>query len=286
MSEHRPLRLGFARGMAPGKWAKRWQQAVGEPLQLVPLGVTYGRDHRPIDGGPVDVMLERTRPGDLPEGTASPEPTRHAVRLYIEAVALVVAADHELAGEPGIDAADLALVRLMDHGDHLEQWPAAEPAADPSWRPRNAAAALAVVATGAGAILLPLPLARQLSSRKEHAVLPVTGDTDLEGGVVWASWDLTRDASDVQQLAGIMRGRTARSSRTAASTGDGGSDSAPGVGEAAEQRAKRKPPRPATAASKKAGPKPGSRGAQLAAAKAKAERKKAEKRQAAGRKKR
>lgn len=285
MSEHRPLRLGFARGMAPGKWAKRWQQAVGEPLELVPLGVTYGRDRRPLADGPVDVMLERTRPGELPEGTTGPEPTRHAVRLYIEAVALVVAADHELAGEAGIDAADLALVPLMDHGDHLPQWPAAEPAADPSWRPRNAAAALAVVATGAGAILLPLPLARQLSSRTEHAVLPVTGDTDLEGGVVWASWDLTRDASDVQQLAGIMRGRTARSSRTAASTGDGGGGTGASGGTGA-QRSKPKAARPATAASKKAGPKPGSRGAQLAAAKAKAERKKAEKRQAAGRKKR
>lgn len=274
MTEHRPLRLGFARGTAPSKWAKRWLQATHEPLELVPIAVTFGRDHPPLEDSPVDVMLERTRPGELPAGTTAPEPTRYAVRLYTEAVGLVVAADHELAGEASIDIADLRLVTLLDHADHLSQWPQVQPWDEPSWKPQSATAALAVVATGAGAILLPLPLARQLSSRRDHAVLPVTGDSALEGGAIWASWDLARDAADVQHLAGIMRGRTARSSRPAASTAEA----------RAPRPAKQQPAKQQS--SKQSGPKPGSRGAQLAAAKAKLERQQAEKRKAARSKRR
>lgn len=278
-AEQRPLRLGFVRGTAPSKWAKRWQQAGGAPLELVPLHViAFGRNQGPIEGGPVDVTLERTRPGEFPEGAAGPNPSRHAVRLYTEAVALVVSADHELAGETSIAVSDLGLVTLLDHGDHLAQWPKARPWEDPSWKPAGAADALALVATGAGAILLPLPLARQLSSRREHAVLPVVGDDDLEGGMIWASWDVTRDAADVQQLAGIMRGRTARSSRSGAD-GDAVRDPQPsssakssGGQSAAVKAAAASAGAAAKPSGKKSGPKPGSRGAQLAASRAKAER--------------
>ncbi|MFT4231423.1 MAG: hypothetical protein QM606_01415, partial [Leucobacter sp.] len=83
-----PLRLGFARGTAPGKWAKRWREAGGGPLELVAVEATFGREGavRPVrDRGArpraheardpaapadpaVDVMLERTRPGERPDG--------------------------------------------------------------------------------------------------------------------------------------------------------------------------------------------------------------------------
>lgn len=264
MSEHRPLRLGFTRGTAPSKWAKRWRQAVGEPLELVPFETAFGRDPSPIEGEPVDVTLERAMPGEFPEGSAEPDRTRHAVRLYTEAVALVVPADHELAGETELPVHDLALVALLDHAHHAPGWPAPDPWADPSWKPEDTAAALALVATGAGAILLPLPLARHLSTKREHAVLPLTGEPELAGSTIWATWDLARDAADVQQLAGIMRGRTARSSRPSASP----------AADASEQTKAARPAKPKSAA-KKPGPKPGSRGAQLAAAREKAERAKA-----------
>lgn len=257
-----PMRLGFARGIAPSKWERRWQEAVGRPLELHPVEVAFGR----TPGAAVDVMLERAAPGAHPEGIEGSAPSRHALRLYTEAIALVVPVDHELAQSEGLDPAELALVRLLDHPDHAPEWPAAEPWADPAWRPADAYAALDLVATGAGAILLPRPLARHLARKREHAVITLTG-APLAGTTVWASWERDRDAPDVQQLIGILRGRTARSSRPGA---DGPSS------EAKAQPARARKPKPAA----KQGLKPNSRGAQLAAAKEKAEREKAARRRA------
>lgn len=194
-----------------------------QPLELLPLPLGFGT--RPLPGADddadpgaarVDVLLERTAPGSRPEGSDEPERSRHAIRLYEEAVALVVPAGHELADQRGIAPDDLQLVTLLDHADHSPQWPAAEPWTDPSWTPRDPVAALELVATGAGAILLPLPLARHLTRKRAHAVVPIDGagsDAPLSGSEVWASWDVERDGNDVQRLVGIMRGRTSRSSR-------------------------------------------------------------------------
>lgn len=209
MSEVRsPLRLGFARGTSPNKWAERWERATRSALELVPLEVPFGLD----PAADIDVMLERTAPEERPVGTADPR-TRHAVRLYEEAVVVVVPAGHELAGYESAGLDELALVGLLDHADHPSAWPDPEPWTDPSWKPADPAAALQIVATGAGAILLPLPLARHLSRKREYVVIPVDEAAGLPGTDVWASWDVERDADDVQHLVGIMRGRTARSSR-------------------------------------------------------------------------
>lgn len=254
------LRLGFTRGTTPGKWAKRWERASGSPLELVPIETPFGRGSGTTE---IDVMLERTRAGERPEGSSEPDRSRHAMLLYTETVALVLPADHELAKSNGIPVADLVLVTLLDHPYHFPQWPAAQPWDDPAWMPTGVKAALELVATGAGAILLPLPLARHLSDKRAHSVLPVTGEP--AGSEIWASWEVDRDAADVQQLVGIMRGRTARSSRPTAA---GTADRADAIARKSTKQAQPKPPA-------KKGPKPGSRGAQLAAAKEKAERAKA-----------
>jgi hypothetical protein len=275
----RTLVLGFSRGVAPNKWARRWADAAdaakrGEngahgdfpELQVVPLGV----NGRPLHGQSCDVLLERVAPGGRPAGVGT-EPgsdaTRRGVRLYAEAVALVVPADHELAGETAVDRGTLDLVTLLAHPDHASGWPDPEPWADPAWAPADAAAALELVATGLGAILLPLPFARHLASKRAHAVLPVTGEPPLQGTEIWATWAADRDAADVQQLVGIMRGRTARSGR--AGNGDAGGGPDPAVDAPAAQGSQQSPKAPAPRQKQKAGPPKNSRGAQLAAARAK-----------------
>ncbi len=260
------LRLGFARGIAPSKWAARWEAAAPEhPLELVPLPLAFGST--PKHAASVDVLLERVAPGRDPAGCSGPDRTRHALRLYTEAIALVVSTEHELADAGRIDVADLGLVRLLDHPDHAPEWPDPEPWADPAWKPAGAAAALDLVASGLGGILLPRPLARHLSRKREHVLVEIVGEPILAGSSVWATWSVERDAPDVQQLVGVMRGRTARSSRPAAS--DGGERET----EAPPRLAKPKP-------AKKSTLKPNSRGAQLAAKRARAEREAAQKRSA------
>lgn len=263
------LRLGFARGVAPSKWVRRWAEAtagMGAPrLEIVPLpiGGRWPRD--------LDVVLERVAPGADPVETTGEAPSRHAVRLYTESLALVVPADHELAAADAADQDSLELVPLLAHPGHAPAWPAPQPWADPSWAPRDAAAALELVATGLGAILLPLPLARHLVSKRAHTVLPLRVDPPLPGTTIWASWAIDRDAADVQQLVGIMRGRTARSARPDAMSGQD-PEAANGLGQRGARRSGGTNPQ-AISRPKKALPK-NSRGAQLAAAKAKAEVKK------------
>lgn len=271
------IRLGFARGIAPSKWASRWhvvQPAI--PLELVPLNLTFGG---PRDAAPYDVVIERAAPGQRPAGTEhlagsrDPDPSRHALHLYTEAIALVVPVDHELAEQEQVTLADLSLVTLLDHPDHSPEWPPAEPWTDASWMPRNAGAALELVAAGSGAMLLPQLLARHIGDKRRHAVLRVVGEPSLAGSPVWATWSVERDDADVQQLVGVMRGRTARSSRPAAQT------TTPGPAEPKPRPAQQKP-------AKKTKLKANSRGAQLAAAREKVERAKAEKRKAARNKRR
>lgn len=207
------LRLGFVRGVAPSKWAARWARAVPEqPLEIVPVDlreVAAARDD-------FDVLLERVMPGALPAGNDPELRTRHAMRLYEEAIALVVEADHELASRDSIDLAELELVSLLDHPDHCADWPNPVAWKDPAWMPNDAKATLELVATGLGGALMAQPLARHLSDKKRHAVIPVvTGEASsaLPGTEIWASWRVERDAPDVQHLVGVLRGRTARSSR-------------------------------------------------------------------------
>lgn len=290
--------------MAPSKWARRWAEARPEhPLELVPVDIAFGpgaalrtdaaEPPREEDADPAcDVMLERALPGQRPDDSTVPEPaqelrsdlapepgsleppgapaapSRHAVHLYTERIALVLPADHEFADETSIDIADLGLVALLDHPNHAPDWPNAQPWADPSLMPGDVAGILDLVAAGLGGALLPLPLARHLTRKREHATLELTGAPSLAGTDVWATWAARRDGEDVQQLAGVLHGRTARSGRTTATTETPRTSQKPRAQQAAQKSARK--PRL----------KPNSRGAQLAAAREKAERKKTEARRA------
>lgn len=206
------IQLGFVRGVAPSKWADRWARAVPEQaLELVPVDLHEVATARET----LDLLLERVPHGVSPIGSNDLIRTRHAMQLYEEKVALVIPADHELAKRESVDLDELALVNLIDHPDHLAQWPKAQEWKDPSWMPKNAKKTLELVATGLGGALMAQPLARHLSEKRSHAVVPVVdGATSLLPGTeIWATWRVERDGNDVQHLVGVLRGRTARSSR-------------------------------------------------------------------------
>lgn len=201
------VQLAFVRGISPSRWADRWNQVRSRRrLELVPAAQHF--DTHPKD---VDLALVRTMPGTFPEGSRSDPRVRHAVQMYEEAVALVVDVDHDLADVASIDVSDLDLIRLLDHPWHAASWPTAEPWADPEWMPKSINGALDIVATGLGGILMPLPLARHITDKKLHKIIEVTGD--VEGTRVFAAWDISRDSDEIQELIGVLRGRTSRSSR-------------------------------------------------------------------------
>ena len=257
------ITLGFTRGVSPSKWVRRWEAITPEqPLTIVPFPQPYGR---PDGAEEFDMVLERTSPGAQPAGSVEGDAkTHHAVRLYDEAVAVVLPKGHDLTGRDSVSLAELAGTRILDHPHHAPEWPAAEPWEDPAWMPADIRGALELVATGLGGILMPAPLARHITDKHSHVTIRLSDP--LLGGTVWASWRVERDAPDLQHLAGVMRGRTARSSRSAEHHEQA---------KAAVQSPKRTQPQK---------PKPklkaNSRGAQLQAATEKREREKAARRKA------
>lgn len=263
------ITLGFTRGVAPSKWVRRWQAVSPEqPLTIMPFPKPYGR---PGNAADFDMLLERTAPGASPVGAvADGERTHHALRLYTEAVALVLPKGHDLAGEESISLAVIAErsdIRLLDHPNHAPEWPAAEPWDDPSWMPADLRGALELVATGLGGILMPAPLARHITDKRSHISIRVSDP--IPGGEIWASWLVERDAPDVQHLAGVMRGRTARSSRSSEHNAENAAAAAARAPKRQQQPQKKQPKL-----------NPNSRGAQLKAAQEKRERERAERRRA------
>ena len=69
--------------------------------------------------------------------------------------------------------------------------------------------AIEVVAAGSGVAIVPMSVAR-LFSRKDVASRPVT---DLPTTSIGLAWLIARDDDDTQAFVGVVRGRTANSSR-------------------------------------------------------------------------
>ena len=190
-----PLRVGFVTGATPDKWARAWRDRRPEPLELVPVSEA---DQEPLlRDGSLDLCLVRL-PVDR-DGL-------HVVRLYDEVPVVVVPKDHFVtaAAEVGLDdLSDEQLVR-----PHPSGWkPRAEQLDWPSMSEREA---LEVVASGSGIALVPMSVAR-LYHRKDVVHRPVT---DLPATTVGLAWLVERDDERAQRFVGVVRGRTARSSRT------------------------------------------------------------------------
>jgi DNA-binding transcriptional LysR family regulator len=189
-----PLRLGFVTGTTPDKWARAWRDQRRGPLELVP--VTEADQQAALRDGRVDMCLVR-----LPVQRDG----LHLVALYDEVVVAVVPRDHFATAATEVELADLADEQLVL--PHRSGWtPAAEQLAWPTMDEREA---VEVVASGGGIALLPMSVARLLA-RKDIASRPVV---DLPPTRVGLAWLIERDDARTQAMVGVVRGRTARSSR-------------------------------------------------------------------------
>jgi DNA-binding transcriptional LysR family regulator len=131
------------------------------------------------------------------------------IRLYDETPVAIVGADSHLTAADELDLADLAgEVLIVPRDDVLGvQVPGTlSPAFDP---PADTEEALALVAAGAGVVLAPMSLAR-LHARKDLASRPVR---DAPVSTMALAWPADATTPDVEAFVGIVRGRTARSSR-------------------------------------------------------------------------
>ena len=192
------FRLAYAPGVTPGKWAGVWAERVREvPLRLVQLPAAEAV-LRLRDGG-ADAAFVRL-PVDR-EGL-------HVIPLYLETTVVVVPKDHAVAAVEEVELADLADEDVFEPLDEVLVW-GDRPGRPAFTRPDGTGDAVELVASGAGVLLLPQSLAR-LHHRKDLTYRTVTDAPQSQIGLAWlevATTDL------MEELIGIVRGRTPNSSR-------------------------------------------------------------------------
>jgi len=179
------FRLAIVPGVTPGKWVGTWRERLPDvALELVHVTALDGGDvlrSGAADAGLVRLPVDRTGLSVIP--------------LYTEVPVVVVPADHAIAAFADVDVADLADEIVLHPLDDLLEW-------------ESLPGAPAVVA-GIGVLVVPQSLAR-LHHRRDVTYRPVT---DGPGSQVALAWVEERTTDLVEELVGIVRGRTARSSR-------------------------------------------------------------------------
>jgi DNA-binding transcriptional LysR family regulator len=190
-----PFRVGFVTGATPDKWAGVWRERYPrERLELVP--VTEAEQETLLRDGSLDMALVRL-PVDL-DGV-------HAISLYDEVQVVVASRDHLVAAAEEVVLADLVDEQLVV--PHRSGWLPGVPQLE--WPPMTEGEAVETVAAGTGVAILPMSVAR-LFHRKDVVRRPVT---DLDPTTVALAWLAERDDERTQRFVGVVRGRTARSSR-------------------------------------------------------------------------
>lgn len=168
-------------------------------LELVPLDVAMQRE--PILSGDVDAALVRL-PIDAND--------LHVIRLYDESPVVVASIDSTLMAADELEPRDLAgEVVIVPRDDVLGplELPAAEaPRFD---APETTADAIATAAAGVGVVIVPMSLAR-LHHRRDVDYRPLR---EAPTSTVALAWHADRTTPDVDTFVGIVRGRTANSSR-------------------------------------------------------------------------
>jgi DNA-binding transcriptional LysR family regulator len=176
-----PFRVTFVAGVTPDKWARTWRERFPDvPLELVPAEdadqLDAVRDGRAAMAF-VRLPVER-------EGL-------HLVPLYEEVPVAVLPKEHLYAELDEVVADDLA----EEHRPDLSVMTVRQ--------------AVEVVASGTGVLVLPMSVAR-MHQRKDVVAIPVR---DLEPTRVALAWPVDADDPVLEEFVGVVRGRTARSSR-------------------------------------------------------------------------
>ncbi|MFD3506890.1 LysR family transcriptional regulator [Nocardia sp. NPDC058666] len=176
------LRVGFVPGVTVKKWARIWADRLPDhPLEVI--GIAQGEQEAALREGRVDVCFVR-----LPiDRTAT-----NAISLWQETPVAVVQKDDALSLLDTITPADLATETVQDTTD-LDQ----------------AVDALAMVAAVGGAAIVPQSIAR-LHHRRDLVYRPVS-DTDFTE--ISLAWPMGTDSDLLEEFVGIVRGRSANSSR-------------------------------------------------------------------------
>lgn len=203
------FRLAYVPGATPGKWASVWRERLPDVhLELVQLEAVAVEPA--LEAGEADAAIGRL-PVDKEVFAAIP--------LYEETSVVCFSRDHLLAAlaeEEVVSSADIADDPVWVPADDVlfaaRPVPGvvpADPDGDPLEPVPTTAEAVATVAANVGVAILPLSLAR-LHRRKDVTYRLLQDGPTAPVGLVWPT---ERTTELVEELIGIVRGRTVNSSR-------------------------------------------------------------------------
>ena len=168
-------------GVTPDKWVRRWAERMPRlPLELVPVD----EEHQ-------TAVLYDDRAEMCFVRLPVDQDALHVIPLYSEVPVVVVPKDHFVEAAEEVSVSDLADEYLLQ---------------DPDITTKQA---IETVAAGVGVVIVPMSVAR-LYHRKDVVHRPVSDLPETRIGLAWR-----RDLDDerVETFVGIVRGRTANSSR-------------------------------------------------------------------------
>ncbi|MCU1422916.1 MAG: LysR family transcriptional regulator [Microbacteriaceae bacterium] len=178
MAVPEPFVVAFVVGVTPGKWARVWGERLPRhPLELRPLA--QAEAVAALVSGDADVALLRL-PAEHEQLSTIP--------LYAEQPVVVAPKGHAVEALDSLALADLDGETVLD-----QDW----------------AAAVELVAANVGVAVMPQSVARALS-RRDVVARPVTDAAETRIALAWVTAHTT---PPVEEFIGIVRGRTANSSR-------------------------------------------------------------------------
>ncbi|GAA5056460.1 hypothetical protein GCM10023318_33910 [Nocardia callitridis] len=216
----RTLRVGFVPGVTVAKWTRIWAERFQDtPLEVI--AVAQAEQETALRAGRVDMCFVR-----LPIERVG----MNAIPLYRELPVVVVAKEHPISVFDEVVSADLAQ-EIQQDGTDIDE----------------VSGAIELVAAGVGVVVVPHSIAR-LHARRDLVYRTVT---DLEPTDIALAWPTDSTDDLVEEFIGVVRGRSARSSRSESST-----NVAAQKKPAQSVRAKPSKPAKKPAAKKPAGKKP------------------------------
>lgn len=189
--EQDPFRIAAVPGVTLTKWTRAWQERRSDaPLQV--LRSAAESQSAVLHDGTADVSFVRIAGGEAAGSAldALGDDDLSAITLYVEAPVVVVPKEHPLADADSVTCADLQAENHL--GGEWED-------------------AIELVAANVGVVIVPQSIAR-LHARKDVAAVPVTDAAETRIAIAWLRAETTER---VEEFVGIVRGRTAQSSRAA-----------------------------------------------------------------------
>ncbi|WP_251438798.1 MULTISPECIES: LysR family substrate-binding domain-containing protein [unclassified Microbacterium] len=197
--EPRTLRLGAVPGATPGRWIDTWNDRMPHvALELVPIA--FPTQRAALTDGIVDLALVRA-PFD--------DEDMHAIPLYEELPVVIASSESHLLAADELAPADLEGETLLTtHEDVLGDL---DLPTSPSRIPplETIQDAVETIAAGVGILVAPMSLAR-LHHRKDVDFRILRG---APVSPVLLAWPKGATTPDIEAFVGVVRGRTANSSR-------------------------------------------------------------------------